>query len=482
MNTSDCHLKEFLLIGLETEPSNGEGVTNSSQRHNIPQHIISTKMAIAGRGRIFVPGCGPRLFSILKMVLDSSRSNRVAVIDPTGKSFTYGDLNRASSILATNILNSAGFKPSIIAGYHSPGALYVISSLATWKLGATFVPLSPSHTDKELAYFVTDSGAELVLSSVSLVTKLVEISVQKISLGNDIWQQSCLDPNANTTTTSPDSAALIIYTSGTTGQPKGVVHSQRGLYHMIKALTTSWEYTEADKILHFLPLHHLHGILNKLWCVLYAGGIVEFLKSGNALEIWRRLSDTSRPLTLFMAVPTIYAKMLEAYSRNDLPDEVTASALNHMRSFRVMVSGSASLPIPILRKWKALCGHHLLERYGMTEVGMALSNPLHGERIEGFVGYPLPLIECKIVPDTEFQLDQGDCGELLLKARSSPSVFLTLFRDQRSSKSTTIAPLKLKWHLIKMVGSKLATSPFANSLTAKFSTESLGGTPQTSSR
>jgi malonyl-CoA/methylmalonyl-CoA synthetase len=84
-----------------------------------------------------------------------------------------------------------------------------------------------------------------------------------------------------------------------------------------------------------------------------------------------------------------------------------------------MVSGSASLPIPILRKWKEISGHSLLERYGMTEVGMALSNPLHDKRVEGFVGSPLPFIECKIIPDAEFRLEHsaagGDCGELLLK-------------------------------------------------------------------
>jgi malonyl-CoA/methylmalonyl-CoA synthetase len=350
------------------------------------------------------------------MVLNPSRSNQIAIIDPTGKSYSYQDLDRASSLLASSILKSTPSKPRTIASYHSPGALYVISSLATWKLGAIFVPLSPAHTASEVEYFLTDSGAELVLSSPELVARLVENHIPKISLSSDLWTQPGV-PELKVE--MPSGSALIIYTSGTTGRPKGVVHSHGGICHMIKALMVSWEYTESDKILHFLPLHHLHGILNKLWCVLCAGGVVEFMNSANALDIWRRLSDTSRPLTLFMAVPTIYAKMLDAYSRQDLPSEVIASALCGMRSLRLMVSGSASLPIPILRKWKEISGHSLLERYGMTEVGMALSNPLHDKRVEGFVGSPLPFIECKIIPDAEFRLEHsaagGDCGELLLK-------------------------------------------------------------------
>jgi malonyl-CoA/methylmalonyl-CoA synthetase len=366
-----------------------------------------------------------RDFSLISKVCDPSRSHLVAVIDPSGSRFTYGDLDRASSYLARKALNFLPSKPTTIACYHSPGSFYVISSLAAWKLGATLVPLSPAATQNELQYFLADSGAELVLSSGELVENLYAVSLPKVQVSKDVWLDCPDDVDTSLPPKHSHGAALIIYTSGTTGKPKGVVHSHDTLYHMIRSLTVAWQYSDSDKILHFLPLHHLHGILNKLWCVLNAGGTVEFLKSANAVEIWKRLSDSSRLVTLFMAVPTIYAKMIAVQSQGELPREIFDRAIENMQSMRVMVSGSASLPLPILQKWRDLSGHHLLERYGMTEVGMALSNPLVGERREGFVGSPLPFVECKIVPDSEFHLDdsaaEGACGELCLKVRPAQS-------------------------------------------------------------
>lgn len=363
-----------------------------------------------------------RRLCLLANVCEPSRSHLVAIVDPDGSHYTYGELHRASSCLAKRILDTFPSKPKTIACYHPPGASYVISSLAAWKLEATLVPLSPVHTQAELTYFLADSGAELVLSSSEIVDNIDTISLQKLQVSKDLWSD-CQNANIFETPKPFGGPALIIYTSGTTGKPKGVVHSHDGLFFMVRSLTSAWEYSQSDKILHFLPLHHLHGILNKLWCVLNAGGTVEFLKSANVIEIWKRLSDSSRLVNLFMAVPTIYAKMLSVQSRGEVSQEIIDRAIENMQSMRVMVSGSASLPLSILRKWRDLSGHHLLERYGMTEVGMALSNPLVGERREGFVGSPLPFIECKIVPDSEFQLDdsvnEGSCGELCLKVSSS---------------------------------------------------------------
>jgi malonyl-CoA/methylmalonyl-CoA synthetase len=101
---------------------------------------------------------------------------------------------------------------------------------------------------------------------------------------------------------------------------------------------------------------------------------------------------------LFMAVPTVYAKMIQCVNDKTIDPATLQSALKQVRGMRLMVSGSAALPTPVLHSWRALTGHQLLERYGMTEIGMALSNPLHGTRREGFVGRPLPYVQCRIVP------------------------------------------------------------------------------------
>ena len=385
-----------------------------------------------------------RGFSLLSKIGDPSRSNKIAIVDSDNQSYTYSQINEASTRLAQQIQetfrldeNKSQNSKTIrtIASFHLPSALYVITSLATWKLGAAVAPLSVSHTQNELEYFLSDSNADLVITTPTLLSKLpINHTIPHFVLTEAIWKSS-KDYSSSSSFPFPhdsskvhkDSNALIIYTSGTTSKPKGVVHTQSSLNHMIVSLTTSWEYHSSDKILHFLPLHHLHGILNKLWCVLYSGGEVEFLKSANSIEIWNRLSDSSRLITLFMAVPTIYAKLLESYSKNDIPKDILQRALQNIKSIRVMVSGSASLPTPILHKWKLLTGHILLERYGMTEVGMALSNPLHGERKEGYVGTPLPFVKCKILPDVSYynqshesstqkrNEENFECGELLLK-------------------------------------------------------------------
>ena len=201
---------------------------------------------------------------------------------------------------------------------------------------------------------------------------------------------------------------------------------------MVESLVTAWRYTDQDKILHFLPLHHLHGVLNKLLCVLYAGGHVEFVPSANPVELWRRLARDSRcvhPVTMFMAVPTIYARMLEAAraatlnpSGGELSKEELESALEVFRAMRLIVSGSAALPIPVLNEWNKLIGsatNRIVERFGMTEIGMGLSGDADRDstdRVPGTVGYPLPTVQARLVDDNGVEVNQcGLPGELRIK-------------------------------------------------------------------
>lgn len=180
---------------------------------------------------------------------------------------------------------------------------------------------------------------------------------------------------------APSSPALILYTSGTTGRPKGVVHTHNSLHHMVQSVVECWQYTSSDKILLFLPLHHLHGLLNKLLCVLCMGGHVEFMDSSSPTAIWARLHRehllrTNHPLlpgvTMFMAVPTIYSKLLEharQLADSDHGRHILGGGIRALQDMRLHVSGSAALPDVTLASWRDLTGHTLLERYGMTEIG-----------------------------------------------------------------------------------------------------------------
>jgi malonyl-CoA/methylmalonyl-CoA synthetase len=165
-----------------------------------------------------------------------------------------------------------------------------------------------------------------------------------------------------------------------------------------------------------LPLHHVHGIINIVSCALWSGAICEMLPRFDANAVWDRIA--SGELTLFMAVPTIYHKLIAAWEAAS-PERRTelSGACRHLR---LMVSGSAALPVTTLERWKEISGHTLLERYGMTEIGMALSNPLHGRRVPGSVGTPLPSVKVRLVDESANEVEPGVPGEIEVRG---PSVF-----------------------------------------------------------
>ena len=216
-------------------------------------------------------------------------------------------------------------------------------------------------------------------------------------------------------------APQLIYTSGTTGRPKGVVNRHSALQAQITNLVDAWEWAPDDRILHLLPLHHVHGVVNKLLCALWSGAIVDFMAPFDAHGVWGKFARSEADgLTLFMAVPTVYAKLVECFHHELTEKEQAAGAAGAAR-LRLMVSGSAALPVSVLQEWEKLTGHFLLERYGMTEFGMAISNPLAKEgRREGRVGQPLPNVECVLVDESGAVVPDGEQGEIRVRG---PIVF-----------------------------------------------------------
>ncbi|MYI46935.1 MAG: AMP-binding protein, partial [Gemmatimonadetes bacterium] len=213
----------------------------------------------------------------------------------------------------------------------------------------------------------------------------------------------------------PSTPALLIYTSGTTGRPKGALTTHHNLTAQITTLTAAWGWTASDRILHTLPLHHIHGLVNALACALWSGAACEF-GSGAPASTWDRLA--SGEITLFMSVPTVYTRLIRAWEAA-LPATRRRWSGGAAR-LRLMVSGSAALPVATMDRWREVTGHTLLERYGMTEIGMALSNPLEGERRPGHVGPPLPGVEVRIVDDEGHPVPRGEHGEIEVRG---PQVF-----------------------------------------------------------
>jgi malonyl-CoA/methylmalonyl-CoA synthetase len=282
--------------------------------------------------------------------------------------------------------------------------------LATWMRGSMAVPLCPEHPPAEMAYVIEDADVHVVIVDERLSALLPETDRPKFSA--PLTVESHLDPGFRSARLADDTAALMLYTSGTTGRPKGVVHTHASLGAQIRCLVEAWEWTPEDRIPHFLPLHHAHGLVNKLLCPLWVGARCDMLGRFDATRVFDLLDR--EPFTVFMAVPTIYAKLVGAWESADPGTQQRWSAA--CARLRLMVSGSAALPVPVLERWRSISGHTLLERYGMTEIGMALTNPLHGERRAGYVGGPVPGMDVRVVDETEVvMIGGGVVGELQVR-------------------------------------------------------------------
>jgi len=228
---------------------------------------------------------------------------------------------------------------------------------------------------------------------------------------------------------APSRRAMILYTSGTTGKPKGAVLTHGNIAAQVRSLVSAWGWREDDRILNVLPLHHVHGIVNVLTCALWVGATCELLPRFDADEIWDRLA--SGEVTLFMAVPTIYARLITAWEG---AEEDRRRGWNEgCRRLRLMVSGSAALPVSTLERWREITGHVLLERYGMTEIGMALSNPLDGTRVAGRVGTPLPGVEVRLVDERGAAVPEGQSGEIEVRG---PGVFREYWNQPEATRAT----------------------------------------------
>nr|XP_057944746.1 malonate--CoA ligase ACSF3, mitochondrial isoform X1 [Doryrhamphus excisus] len=337
--------------------------------------------------------------------------DKAAVIDSNG-SHSYKQLYASSLGLARRInatLDSdfgrlEGKPISFLCGND---ASYTVAQWATWMSGGTAVPLYKKHPPSELEYIITDSQSALLVAGHPYAENLEPVA-QRLGLPCLTLPPTCEISTLNNDDIQdmeevrPDwgeQPAMIIYTSGTTGRPKGVLHTHSSIQAMVQCLVSEWAWSKDDIILHTLPLHHVHGIVNKLLCPLWVGATCVMLPEFQPQKVWEMLLSSKAPLVnVFMAVPTIYSKLIHYYHQHftqpHVKDFVKAVCKERIR---LMVSGSAALPLPTLQQWEDITGHTLLERYGMTEIGMALSNPLQGQRIPGAVGLPLPGVEVRIV-------------------------------------------------------------------------------------
>jgi len=354
----------------------------------------------------------------LPLVSRARAHGRRLAIGEAGGSYTYADLLSASGRVAAALLAGRPDLHEARVAFLTPADYsYVAIQWGIWRAGGIAVPLATSHPPAEWEYLLRDSTPEVVVVAPAFADALGPVAERAgvRVLGSEATLEGP-DPGM-LPAVAPERRAMMLYTSGTTGRPKGVVATHANLVSQVACLNDAWGWVPDDRILLVLPLHHLHGIVNVLTCALWAGGVCEMLPAFDADAVWDRLA--SGQLTLFMAVPTVYRKLIAAWDA--APPERQRALGAGSAGLRLMVSGSAALPVHTLERWRSITGHTLLERYGMTEIGMALSNPLDGNRRPGFVGVPLPGVEVRLVDEGGRSVPAGSAGEIEVR---SGGVFL----------------------------------------------------------
>jgi malonyl-CoA/methylmalonyl-CoA synthetase len=322
------------------------------------------------------------------------------------RTFTFGDLDARSDRLAA-LLRARGLARGDRLGFCLVNRLAVIDLwIACVKLGVIVVPINVLYKGREIGHIVGDAKPVAVVTTLDRAADL--------PAGTTLWDVDALEreaaaldltiAGAAAERCAANTPAAIIYTSGTTGVAKGAVLTHGNFAANALALVTAWGITAEDRYLAALPLFHVHGLGNGVQCWLASGcrmKLVERFDREEALSWF----ETYRP-TLFFGVPTMYVRLLEA-------DPARARAIG--AGVRLFVSGSAPLPAQVLEAFHARYGHVILERYGMTETLMNVSNPLVGERRAGTVGLPLPMTAVEIRDPQGAVVSAGEVGELWVR-------------------------------------------------------------------
>jgi len=336
-----------------------------------------------------------------KIAVEFATADRAAEI-------SYGQLFEEAAAMARGLYAAGVRKGDRVAFFLGNRPEFVTAYLGVISVGAVMVPINLAYRRRELSYIVADAEPAVFLTETGLRRWIEEVpseareglvilDVEELAAGGDV------DPPA--TEIASGDAAMMLYTSGTTGQSKGAVISHENVIATVAGLLTAWRWEEDDRLLLTLPLFHTHGLVVGLHCALAAGATIHLRERFVASSVVAEL--VGGVATLFFGVPTLYQRIVA-----ELEGLASRPDLSGMRLF---CSGSAPLPPEVFTDFERLTGHTILERYGMTETGMLLSNPYQGRRIAGTVGSPLPGVSARIVDESDAEIPAGEEGELQVR-------------------------------------------------------------------
>jgi malonyl-CoA/methylmalonyl-CoA synthetase len=327
-----------------------------------------------------------------------------------GATYTFGDLDARSNRLA-QLFQARGLKTGDRLCVYLANSVEMIDLyLASVKLGLIFVPINILYRDREVTHILNDAAPSAVVGLAS------GWSVSELTREASAYPNQ--RPDVSLTADTP---AGIIYTSGTTGTSKGAVLTHNNFAANAVTLLDAWQISSADRLLLALPLFHVHGLGNGLHCWLASGCRMLLLERFDHQKIAGEFLGFEP--TLFFGVPAMYVRLLEI-----LPEQASQIGA----SMRLFVSGSAALPAQIFEEFRGRFGHTILERYGMSETLMNISNLYSGERRAGSIGLPLPGVSVRLLDAQGRPVADGETGELYLRG---PNIFAGYWRREEATKA-----------------------------------------------
>ena len=353
------------------------------------------------------------------------RGDAVAVSGQSG-TLSFRELSEQSSRIARRLMKDAGGTAGQRIGVLAPADLaWATAFVGILRSGAGVVPLSPLHPPAEQHRISQTARLDRLLVASELADP--DSALQCELRVDGIEEMLALDSGAAWDGKGPQrppnvtasSGAVMLFTSGTTGQPKGVQLSHGNLWALVDGLRTAWEFSEDDRLLHSLPLHHLHGIAVAFMVCLWSGGSTKFLRRFQSQALFSEFAEA----TVWMAVPAQHQTLLDAAETASKTERQRWAA--DARTLRLVTSGSAALSSKMGARVAELFGQYPLERYGMTEVGIVLSNPHEeSQRQAGSCGRPVGGAEIRIVDEQGIDVAEGESGEIWIRG---PSVFAAYF-------------------------------------------------------
>ncbi len=358
----------------------------------------------------------------LTTLFDLSFQNRRddVALEFGGEQLTFGQIDARSNRMA-QLLASRGLRAGDRLCVYLANCVEMIDVfLACVKQGVVFVPINILYKEREIAHILSDAEPRAVVTAAHLFPGALPVWRPE-EMAAEAANLSCDRPAA---ALNGDAAAALVYTSGTTGASKGAILSHNNFAANALNLITCWQISAGDRFLLPLPLFHVHGLGNGLHAWLISGCRMRLLERFEREIAVKQFLDF-RP-TLFFGVPTIYVRLLET------PADKAREIGGFMRLF---VSGSAPLPAQVLEDFHRLFGHVILERYGMTETLMNISNPYAGERRAGTVGFPLPGVSVRLLDQEGQPVPDGKIGELYLRG---PNVIAGYWKREDANRAAFV--------------------------------------------